>query len=149
MQLSEFEQLYRETCSYDRVMGLQLSMEQPGQVRYRLTITEQHLSSAGACHGGVLAGMMDATLGLTAVSWAVPQGKLCATVEFKINYLRPALLGHELEGVGVIDHAGSRLIVSSATISDIHTGQAIAKGLGTFNLYPLQKKPHLFERLGG
>ncbi|MEZ5589793.1 MAG: hypothetical protein R3F53_03470 [Gammaproteobacteria bacterium] len=37
--------------------------------------------------------MMDAVLGLTALSKVFPAGKLCQTVEFKINYLRSVTPG--------------------------------------------------------
>jgi len=143
----DFAEFYRSICHFDRFLGLQLSVDEPGHIKYRLTVGEQHLSMPGACHGGVIAAMMDAVLGLTALSQVFDAGKFCQTVEFKINYLRAVTPGTELEGEGRIEFSGNRLLVTSATIYDIAERRSIAKGMGTFSLYPLDKKAYLFNFL--
>jgi uncharacterized protein (TIGR00369 family) len=139
----DFEKIYKKMCHFDEHLGLHLTIHEPGKITYTLTIEKQHLSSLDACHGGVIAAMMDATLGLTALSWAVQQGKLCSTVEFKTNFLSPAKPGDHLEGSGGIDFIGSKLMVTNARILDKNTGQLVAKGMGTFALYPISKKGHI------
>ena len=143
MKPPDFEQLFKTHCHFDRHLDMELSVHSPGKITYRLTVQKKHLSSIDTCHGGAIAAMMDATLGLTALSWSFPRGKLCATVEFKINYLTPAKAGDVLEGSGEIDFTGSKLVVTNAQIFDKNTGQLVAKGMGTFALYPLAKKEHL------
>lgn len=144
MQLPEFAQFYREICNFDRFLGLDLQVDAPGRIRYRLTVSEAHLSMPGACHGGVLAAMMDATLGLTALSKVFDAGQLCQTVEFKINYLSNPGVGERLTARGALESCGQRLIVASARIV-ADDGRGLASGLGTFSLYPLAKRA---ERLG-
>ena len=65
MNYSELEAIYKQMRHYDRHMGLELTVHEPGRITYRLQVDEQHLSSPTACHGGVIAGMMDA------VSWVL------------------------------------------------------------------------------
>jgi uncharacterized protein (TIGR00369 family) len=147
MKSSEFEALYKKTCRYDQHMGLDLNVHSPGKITYHLRIDERHLSFPMACHGGVIAGMMDATLGVTALSWAVMEEKLCATVEFKTHFFSPVKPGDCLEGTGEIDFFGSSLIVTTARIAHTSTDQLVAKGMGTFNLYPIAKKKELLALL--
>jgi uncharacterized protein (TIGR00369 family) len=117
-----------------------LTVNAPGDITYTLDIQKHHMASPDACHGGVISGMMDAVLGVTALSFAVSKGNLCATVEFKINYLSPVKLGDHLEGRGEIDFYGSKLMVTSGAIIEQNSGRLVAKGLGTFSQYPLSKK---------
>lgn len=147
MNIADFEAFYKRICNYDRHMGLVLTIHGPGKITYRLHIDDRHLSAFEACHGGVIAGFMDAILGVTALSWCVGSGNLCATVEFKTHFFSPVKRGDELEGTGEIDFAGSRLVVSTARITDTTTGQLVAKGMGTFNLYPATKKKELLDML--
>jgi uncharacterized protein (TIGR00369 family) len=146
MGISEnFERFYKDVAQFDKHLGMVLTVHAPGQIIYALPIRAQHLASPDTCHGGVVSAMMDAVLGITALSYAVSKGNLCATVEFKINYLSPAKLGDQLEGSGAIDFYGSKLIVTSGQILEKNSGRLVAKGLGTFSQYPFSKKPHNFK----
>ncbi|RMD59193.1 MAG: PaaI family thioesterase, partial [Nitrospirae bacterium] len=117
-----------------------MQVKEIGHVRYDFKVLEKHQSAPGHCHGGVLAGLMDATLGGSALTYAFAQGKLCATVEFKINYFLPVHLHDELIAEGRIEHTGKRLVHTVAEIRKKDTGEVVAKGIGTFNLYPMEKK---------
>jgi uncharacterized protein (TIGR00369 family) len=90
----------------------------------------------------VLSGFMDCVLGLSALSHAVTLGSLTSTVEFKINFVRPVLLGDEIIGTGKVVHKGKSLLISSGEIRNAK-GDLIALGQGTFNTYPLTKKEFL------
>lgn len=146
---AEFTRLFADLCRFDEHMGMRLEVRAPGEVYYGLTVDEQHLSMPGACHGGVVAAMMDAVLGLTALSRVFVEGKMCQTVEFKINYFATAVPGATLEGSGEVEFAGSSLVVTTANIVDTRSGRPIAKGMGTFSLYPLDKNKQLLELLPG
>ncbi|RZK14952.1 MAG: PaaI family thioesterase [Hymenobacter sp.] len=121
-----------------------LSVPAPGQAEYRMVIRPEHLSSPGAAHGGVLAGLMDAVLGAAALTLAFTTGELVSTVEFKINFLHPVRLGDELRATAHVDHAGKSLVVCSGTIyrhvASEPAATAVAQGLGTFNRCPALKR---------
>jgi uncharacterized protein (TIGR00369 family) len=153
--------LFNQVNQYARHNGMALDVEAPGRVAYRMEVAAQHLSSPGTAHGGALAGLMDATLGAAALTLAFPRGQLVSTVEFKINYLRPAREGDRLVARGEVEHAGGRIITASGWIyraagdidsagdsaadgaadnsGDGETGEVVARALGTFNAYPLSK----------
>ena len=134
---------YNRINHYGQANGMVLTVPTPGQAEYRMVVQEAHLSSPGTAHGGVLAGLMDAALGAAALTLAFTAGELVATVEFKINYLRPVHLGHELRAVAQVEHAGKSIVVVSGTIYQVPpTGPdlAVAQGLGTFNRYPASKR---------
>ncbi|WP_044003398.1 PaaI family thioesterase [Hymenobacter swuensis] len=133
--------IYNQINTYGRVNGMELLVNEPGNVHYTMTIRDEHLSSPGTCHGGVLAGLMDATLGAAALSLAFTAGELVSTVEFKINYLHPVRLHDHLLAHGVVEHSGKTLVVSSALITcPTRDNLVVARGLGTFNRYPATKR---------
>lgn len=138
-----FEHHYKEQVRFDKHMGMELKVESPGKVIYTLKVGEQHLTAPDSAHGGVAAAMMDATLGVAALSYAVTKGNLCATVEFKINYLRQARPGTTLISRGKVKNTGKRLVVSKADIIEEETGDLIATGLGTFTQYPADRRKNV------
>ena len=144
--LKQFAPYFRAINHFDRDNGLHFEIHSPGEITYHLTIAEKHLSSPGIAHGASLAGFMDCVLGLSALSWALTQGQLTSTVEFKLNFIRPAHLGDELIGRGRLDYKGKSLLITSGDIS-LKNGELIAKGLGTFNTYPLEKKGEMYAAL--
>ncbi len=134
---------YDQMNHYSRTNGMAFNVPAPGQAEYRMTIREEHLSSPNTCHGGVLAGLMDAALGAAALSLAFNNLEFVSTVEFKMNYLHAVHLHDVLLAKGVVDHTGNTLIVSSCVIYREVAGQedvAVARGLGTFNRYPANKR---------
>lgn len=138
MDVQKFKELYKQINRFDQHMDYHLEIDDDGKVRYKCKIQEHHLSSSDTCHGGALAALMDNVLGVTTLAYAISQDKLCATVEFKINYLNPAMLGDELEGEAQIDFKGNRLVVASGFLKTKE--KLIVKGIGTFNLYPASKR---------
>ncbi|SNR54830.1 PaaI family thioesterase [Hymenobacter mucosus] len=133
--------IYNQINTYGRTNGMELLLQQPGEVQYSMTVKEEHLSSPGTCHGGVLAGLLDSALGAAALSLAFTAGELVSTVEFKINYLYPVHLHDHLIAHGTVEHSGKTLIVSSAVIRcPTHDNRVVARGLGTFNRYPATKR---------
>lgn len=135
-----FEQHYRNTVAFDKHMGMTLNVEEPGRVSYVLEVKSQHLTAPSSAHGGVAAAMMDATLGVAALSLAVTKGNLCATVEFKINYIKQVVPGTVMVSSGRVKHVGNRLIVSEGEIVEQTSGELIATGLGTFTQYEVDKR---------
>ena len=134
---------YNQMNHYGRTNGMVLSVSTPGQVEYRMRIRDEHLSSPNTCHGGVVAGLMDAALGAAALSLAFTKMELVSTVEFKMNYLHAVHLHDELVARGVVDHGGNSLVVSSCVVYRVQEGHedvAVARGLGTFNRYPASKR---------
>ena len=79
--------LYNSINKYGTINNLDLEVLAPGHIKYLMPVKEEHLATPIAIHGGVLSAMMDAILGVAALSASCHEGKLVSTVEFKINYL--------------------------------------------------------------
>lgn len=133
----EIFRIYEDSNNFGAGLGMQLQEHQPGASTYQLKITEQHLATPKAAHGGVLAAFMDGLLGVTALSAVASENKVVATVEFKINFLEPVLVGDVLVGKGKVVRKGSRLVLAEAEV--YCKDQLIATGSGTFNAYPAHK----------
>ncbi|MGB1039853.1 MAG: PaaI family thioesterase [Flavobacteriales bacterium] len=134
-------EIYKRINQFSIDNGMKLTVEKPGESHYSMIILEKHLSSPGVCHGGVVAGFMDAVLGSAALSLSFKSMALVSTVEFKINYFKPVFLGDKLIGEGKVDFEGKKLITSTGNIyrMDKEEKTLVAKAIGTFNKYPLEK----------
>lgn len=133
-------EIYKQMNLFAKDNGMELTVKIPGESHYKMIVKDKHLSSPNTCHGGVIAGFMDAVIGAAALSLAFTDNDLVSTVEFKINYFKPAHLGDVLVGKGKVDFSGKSIITSSGEIFDETTGEMVAKAMGTFNRYPLKKK---------
>lgn len=145
MGIEQFIKLFRSINKYDLDNKMTFEIHSPGQITYKMKITEKHLSSPQTAHGASIAGFMDCVLGLSALSMAITESNLTSTVEFKINFIRPVHLGEEIAGSGKVIHKGRSLMISSGEIKNLATGELIAMGQGTFNTYPFGKKDFLNE----
>lgn len=125
---------------FGNLLGMDFKVIKPGEVHYTLKIEEKHLATPNAAHGGVISSLMDALLGVTGLSEVEGENKVVSTIEFKINFLSPALLNDELLGVGKIIQKGNRLLIISGDIFCTNRQNVIiAKAIGTFNSYPAEK----------
>jgi uncharacterized protein (TIGR00369 family) len=134
-------EIYKRINLFAKENGMNHTVKNLGESNYTMTILNKHLSSPNVCHGGVVAGFMDSVLGSAALSVAFNSDSLVSTVEFKINYFKPVYLGEKLIGRGKVDYEGKKLITSTGEIFRIKDGKEvlIAKAIGTFNKYPLDK----------
>ena len=117
---------------------MKLTIIEPVKISYEMKVLPKHLATPTAIHGGMLAAMMDAVMGVASLSAVALDNKLVSTVEFKISYLNPALLGDLLTGNGIVDKKGNRIIYASGEILN-QENKIIAKAMGTFNAYPIEK----------
>lgn len=145
--LAKFSEQFERHCEFDRTMKMKYQINAPGDITYFITAEKEHESSPKTMHGGAISAIMDATLGLAALSLSMTEKMLVATVEFKLNFIRPVVTGQKLEAHGKVEHSGKSLIISEAKIIEVESGELVAKALGTFNKYPLSKKGwgHIYE----
>jgi uncharacterized protein (TIGR00369 family) len=123
---------------FGSLIGMDFNILDRGKIEYKLKIEEKHLATLRAAHGGCLAALVDALLGVSALSAVCEQGKVVSTVEFKLNFLRPALLGDILIGQGSVVKAGNRIVFTEGQIINQH-GEIVVTASGTFNAYPKEK----------
>ena len=92
-----------------------------GYFQSKVTIEEHHRQQDGFIHAGVMATMADHTAGYSAFT-IVPEDFQILTIEFKINFLRPAH-GDALICRSRVIREGTRIIISESEVFDIRKGE--------------------------
>jgi uncharacterized protein (TIGR00369 family) len=100
-------------ANFIRDLDIRLDKVSQGVCETSLIVQERLLQQHGFTHGGVIATMADHTAGGAARS--VSGDKDVLTVEFKINYLRPAI-GDRLRCTASVLRAGKTVIVAEALV---------------------------------
>ncbi|MEN0062243.1 MAG: PaaI family thioesterase [Myxococcota bacterium] len=110
-----------------------------GVVTGRMRIDRKHTGAPGVVHGGAIMALLDTTFGGAALVHALPRNRLVSTVEMKVNFLRPALEGETVVAEATLQSAGKSLLVITGTAKLVSSGEAVAFGVGTFNLFSPEK----------
>jgi uncharacterized protein (TIGR00369 family) len=131
-------QKYNESNSFGDLLGIHFEILDKGKVNYFAKIKKEHLATIRAVHGGLLATLCDGALGIAALSCVVENQQVVATIEMKINYLKPVFEGDELIAQANVISAGKRLIVSECKVYN-QSKELICIASGTFNAYPKEK----------
>jgi uncharacterized protein (TIGR00369 family) len=110
-----------------------------GRFKSRVDITEDHRQQDGFIHAGVMATMADHTAGYSAFT-TVPEGVQILTIEFKINFLRPAF-GRALLCNSKVIREGRHVIVAESEVFDERDTKEVlvAKAMVTLMAVPQEK----------
>src|SRR5918996_785855 len=99
------------------LLGIELVLAQPDEVRARLAWDESRCTAGGILHGGALIGLADAAGGLCAYLNLPDGAKATATIESKTNFFRPVSSGY-VEAVSRVLHQGRSTIVVETDLHD-------------------------------
>jgi len=111
-----------------------------GRFDSRVDITDDHRQQDGFIHAGVMATMADHTAGYSAFT-IVPEEMQILTIEFKINFLRPAF-GNALICHSKVIRTGRQIIVSESEVFDLRKAGKevpVAKAMVTLMAVPKDK----------
>ncbi len=97
--------------------GFQLSRMGKGFLESTLQIGEHHKTQDNFIHAGVIATMSDHSAGYAAYT-LVPDDVRILTIEFKINFLKPAY-GHAIKCQSEVLSQGKQIIVAQSTVYDL------------------------------
>lgn len=122
-------------CGYYRLVGMRVVRADAEGSDFRIAISDEHLQAYGTAHGGVIAGLLDAAMGL-AILGRLPSDEGCATIEMKLNFTGPARPG-ELSATGRVLHEGRSIVTASAEARAAE-GQLVAVGQGTFQRFVME-----------
>ncbi len=131
-------QKYIEYNNFGRTLGMDFTIESVGNVSYRMSISEVHLATPITSHGGAIAGLMDAVLGVCGLSAVCLENRLVSTVEMGMHFIKPANLNDHLIARAEVVSKGNRIIIIEGKIYN-QLEEIIARGSGTFNAYPKEK----------
>jgi uncharacterized protein (TIGR00369 family) len=111
------------------LVGASAPQTEDGVARLVVDVDDRHLNAAGTVHGGMLATLVDATMG-AAVRSAV-DGEVPATSQLTLTYLRPGRCG-QLVVTAEVRKRGDSLTVCEAGIEQ--DGKPLVHALATFAL---------------
>ena len=124
---------YIETNNFGRLLGMHFEVISPGKAHYFLTIEEKHLATPLAVHGGCTAALLDATMGVGALSLVYHNHQAVATLELKVTFLKSVALHDQLTAKSIVMKHGKTLIFMEAEVYNCKN-QLIAKSSGTFTV---------------
>jgi uncharacterized protein (TIGR00369 family) len=107
-------------ANFVRDLDIRLDKVSEGICETSLMVQDRLRQPHGFVHGGVVATLADHTAGGAARS--VSGEKDVLTVEFKINYLRPAI-GDRLRCTATVLRAGKTMIVAEALVFSSNAGK--------------------------
>lgn len=123
---------------FGAMLDMEFQVGNPGEIVYHMDVQEKHLATPRAAHGGAVSAFMDGTMGVCALSQVVLENNVVSTIEMKISFVSPALLGKKLIGTAKTVKKGKRILFVEGEIHN-EDGDLIAIGSGTFNVYPAAK----------
>jgi uncharacterized protein (TIGR00369 family) len=104
-----------------RYCQLEAEVVEYGNFQSRVAIEEHHRQQDGFIHAGVMATMADHTAGYAGFS-VVSEAFQILTIEFKINFLKPAH-GESLVCRSRIIRGGKQILLAESEVFDVHEGK--------------------------
>jgi len=105
-----------EGASVATLIGMKMVAAESGRVTFELEAGPQHSSPPGTLHGGILCDLADGAMGCATLS-LLEEGESFATVELKINFLKPVWSG-KVTAVGEVIKAGRTLTLCDCRVTD-------------------------------
>jgi uncharacterized protein (TIGR00369 family) len=119
----------RNSAYMSGFLGLKGNFLDEKTYQFIVPITPFMHNSLGVVHGGVLATLIDSTMG-SLVNRSIPAGHYAVTTELKVNYIRPGK-GKTLRSEASILHRGQTLVVCQGSVFD-ERDRLLAHATGTF-----------------
>jgi uncharacterized protein (TIGR00369 family) len=116
------------TAPVAALLGFTVTSMDSGQAVIELEATERHANPMGTLHGGVLAAIADAAMGVGYIS-TLGDGESFTTLEMKINFLKPVWKAR-LRAVGKVVKAGRTVGLVECDITD-EKEQLVARASST------------------
>ncbi len=126
--LASLRALVADSAFY-RWTGMRVEEAGSGSVTLALELADQHLNIQGLAHGGVIATLADAAMGLSVRS-ALEPGRRHVTIEMGVHYLRPVIRGR-IRAVGHVVRLGRQIAYAEADVTDAK-GRTLARASGTY-----------------
>src|SRR5262245_10075287 len=120
-----------EGSPFYRWSGMRVAAAEAGSVTLALDLEEHHGNLQGFAHGGVLATLADAAMGLSVRS-ALEPGRRHVTIELGVHYLRAVRAG-TVTATGRAVRVGRDVAYAEAVVAD-DRGTDVARASGTYSV---------------
>ncbi|MBW1865491.1 MAG: PaaI family thioesterase [Deltaproteobacteria bacterium] len=89
-----------------------------GQAVFELKPSEYHYNPFSTVHGGMLSTLLDTAMA-AAIMTVLPAGKVCSTLDLKVNFIRPVSSGTgPITAKANLIHAGKQVATAEGRIYD-------------------------------
>jgi uncharacterized protein (TIGR00369 family) len=95
-------------------IGFKITEIEAGRVVGEMPIDQIHLQQFGFVHGGVIATLMDITMGFAAYS-LMPEKSGVVTANLSIDFLNPGE-GDKIKAIGEVEKVGGKIVFCNAKI---------------------------------
>jgi uncharacterized protein (TIGR00369 family) len=136
MDMQEILRLMETQAPYNKFLGIRGDTLEPGRAVLRLPLREEFVGDPrrGSLHGGVIAALIDTAGG--AAAWSTldaPLEDAVSTVDMRVDYLEPAVVGADLRAEAQVRRKGNR--VCHVRVEVTQAGALIAEGCAVYNIY--------------
>jgi uncharacterized protein (TIGR00369 family) len=132
-------------CGTENPHGLKVDFFDDGRTVWtELSPAEHHQGWPGVLHGGIIAAVLDETIGRVAFL----HDRWVQTARLELRFHRPGPLGQRLLAMGEMTRDARRLMEMRGQIVT-ETGELIAEASGTFVRLPDAARDELARKLGG
>lgn len=123
-----------------KTLGLRMIEASEGSTTLEMEVTEAFLNRGGGVQGGFLAALADAAMG-TSLATVCQEDESHATLEFKLNFVKPATAENSpLRAIGHVLHRSRRVAHTDGEIHDA-SGDLVAKATASWAIRKVQKGP--------
>lgn len=131
-------QKYIEHNAYGRLLSMDFQLIEPGICHYFCNVSPELAATPLAAHGGFVSSILDATLGVGALSLVYSENKVVSTLEMKISFLQPVTLNTSVKCISRCLKRGNSILFMEAELVNSQN-ELLATGSGTFKSYDAQK----------
>src|SRR5512144_2367451 len=115
---------------------MDLDVVEEGRVLFSMAPAEEQLNPLGTVHGGIVTTILDSAMGC-AVHTTLPAGMTYTTLELKVNFVRPVLLGSgPVVAEGTVVHRGSTVATTEGRLVRENDGKLVAHASSTLLVMP-------------
>ncbi len=118
----------REPAPVAKLLGMHLASAGPGLATFTMDVDERHHNPMGSVHGGILGDLADAAMGYAVIS-TLGTDETFTTLEFKVNFLRPAF-GGKLRCHARVETRGKTIAYAVADVVNAED-KIVAKAVST------------------
>jgi uncharacterized protein (TIGR00369 family) len=116
------------------LFGMRMESAKVGEVVFACTPHASALNPMGGIHGGLVCTLLDSVLGCAAHT-TLPAATLYTSIELKVSYLRPVLVGGEIRARGWVTKPGRRVCFAEGEVLDAG-GKVVATASSSILVMP-------------
>lgn len=143
--MSDLMTQYIVNNAFAKLLGFDFSVIEKGAVLYRVKIDNSHLATPGFAHGGLISSLLDAAMGVGALTVVENDFKVVSTIGLQINFLKAAKMGDDLTAESKLIRAGKKVIFMKGEVRNSRN-ELIAIGNASFYPFNAEKAGYILNK---